>query len=63
MVKSNKDLSEEELETRSYGGEKGTSIIDQVTAGFAAKNKKKERMKKETEKLISQIPSRHGEYR
>ncbi len=55
-VKSNADLSDEELENRSMGREKGTSIIDNVTAGYALNNRK-------SKKLIDSIPSRHSENR
>lgn len=42
-VRSNADLSDEELERRNNGLEPHTSIIDQVTAGYALNNRKKAR--------------------
>jgi hypothetical protein len=42
-VRSNADLSDQELMNRNSGKEPGTSIIDQVTAGFALNNRKKAR--------------------
>lgn len=42
-IRSNADLSDEELENRMMGREPGTSIIDQTSAGFALNNRRKKR--------------------
>lgn len=54
-VRSNSELSDKELENRMMGREKGTSISDEVSAGFALNNRKE---KKEYSDTMKKIPER-----
>lgn len=58
VVRSNADLSDQELELRSGGAEPHTSIIDQVTAGYALNDRRKTHEHDEGVKRANSIPER-----